>query len=894
MSLRFKLLLIFSLVAFSGPCVIMLVAGWQERQMGMKDHEASVLAQMERANKQIELLFVMTSHQARYIADLPEVRQSLGQLPVYVETRQEAMPSRAAMTPQAAALDRRLEEISRANPLFFGVGVGLADGGFLGSPTSMRPKGYDPRTRGWYKTALAASGREAFGSFYKAATASTPALPTVSKILGPSGAVVGACYINVSLQTVRDIVGEIRIGRSGRVILVEDTGVILASPQFKDSEMTRIPEGKIPGLEDALALASGASVVREVAGVSRVVTTFQGFNNWRFIGVIDESAVHEGSDATFIHLILITLVLVIISLLLGRLFAGSVAKPILHLAAQADRVAQGEFNVDIDIRRSDEVGRLGRDFAAMVSQLKERLGFAQSILKGLVLPFAVVDSGGKLTYLNPEMLDFWGHGGKPDNFYGTPSGEFFNGSAASKTPLDQALNSRRPLINQPVARTNARGEKKFLRITVAPLWDMDGHLLGACMMLVDETEIREQQDRILALNERITASVKTAHDISGQQEHDFQQLMGQLKKTSASAQSQEQASAQIMDRIAAMVAALEMLASKAEQTTDNTQATKTEAEGGRRIVGETVECIKKVGMCADRTAEGMRSLAVQAEGINNIVELIKDIADQTNLLALNAAIEAARAGESGRGFAVVADEVRKLAEKTMHATEDVNKSISTLHAEVNANKSLTDETVLLTRTATDFAEQSGKSLTSIVDIAEHAVGEVRFISEATAEHSRSGAEIGEAMRHISEMARETSQNMSESGRFVSDLSLQSGQLKQLVESMGSDRRRADRFTLDSHCLVTFERKNKQTYTARVMDVSTHGLRLALQGATLEEGDAELIIRSAQAPLDKLLHDLAAHISWHDGSFLGLEFSRPLDIQGRDLALLLAPPLETGW
>nr|WP_244288243.1 methyl-accepting chemotaxis protein [Leptospira congkakensis] len=92
----------------------------------------------------------------------------------------------------------------------------------------------------------------------------------------------------------------------------------------------------------------------------------------------------------------------------------------------------------------------------------------------------------------------------------------------------------------------------------------------------------------------------------------------------------------------------------------------------RTKIQESADSVKKTESEFTGLYQSMEVAVDDSEKMEEILELISDIAEKVNLLSLNASIEAARAGDAGRGFAVVASEISKLADSTAEATKNIS------------------------------------------------------------------------------------------------------------------------------------------------------------------------------------------------------------------------------
>jgi methyl-accepting chemotaxis protein len=253
-------------------------------------------------------------------------------------------------------VDRTVAEPAFKNNFMFTY-LGTADGKFTMSPPDKLPEGYDPRTRPWYKDAVAAKASTLTEPYADASTGKL--IVTVATPVTKAGEALGVVGGDLDITTLVNMVQALDLSGIGYAFLVNDAGTVIVHP---DKKLTlKSMSDAYPGAN--LKIGTGISEAN-VNGQDQLFAFFpvQGLPtvHW-YLGLSIDKEKAFASLTQFRHTAIVTTVIavVVMMVLLGLVVQILVSKPLVAMTEAMRRLAAGDKRIDVPgSTRRDEIGAM--------------------------------------------------------------------------------------------------------------------------------------------------------------------------------------------------------------------------------------------------------------------------------------------------------------------------------------------------------------------------------------------------------------------------------------------------------------------------------------------------------------------------------------------------------
>ena len=221
-----------------------------------------------------------------------------------------------------------LNSIQETYPEIEEVYAGTKWGTFISSYNYEPIKGYDPRTRGWYKEAIAKPDEVILTQVYYSPRKEL--VVTFVKAIKSENDIIGVVGFDVSLTDLKNFMTSIKIGRGGYCLLIQNDGTILVDPNHEDIVFKNIKDCVISSYM-IIGTVGEEPFDIEVDGVAYQGQAYnvKAFNS-KVIALVERSELLEVFNRLLFSMLTITLILFVLSFvaifILSKLLKGYFAR----------------------------------------------------------------------------------------------------------------------------------------------------------------------------------------------------------------------------------------------------------------------------------------------------------------------------------------------------------------------------------------------------------------------------------------------------------------------------------------------------------------------------------------------------------------------------------------
>lgn len=237
---------------------------------------------------------------------------------------------------------------------------------------------FDVTTRPWFECTR--TGTTVMTDPYVDEATGQMVLSIATPMMNLMGSAVGIAGMDVSLESMMNLMDSYKIGDDGYVTLLTGEGDFVFHPN-KELISTNIQElNASANVIDAIQNKSEILLKYKLGGENKFgYTTPIGDTGFVALSCIPSSQYYKAIVLTTIVLFTVFVIGFVFIIVNIRKIAAKIVRPLLDLNDTATKLAEGDLDVTIDASSQDEVGELGRSIEKTVNRLKEYIDYIDEI-----------------------------------------------------------------------------------------------------------------------------------------------------------------------------------------------------------------------------------------------------------------------------------------------------------------------------------------------------------------------------------------------------------------------------------------------------------------------------------------------------------------------------------
>ncbi|QRV23660.1 methyl-accepting chemotaxis protein [Marinomonas foliarum] len=374
MKIKTKLLIAFSVATVLPVLVVSTITGFLASEQALKGFSKNSGQTLGAVEATFDQFLTDIKYVVAFIAESDAISDPNAESLTTYHEKQGKAPSKIAAQNGGREADvfNLFEAIGQNNPNYVYVYTGDDSDGYMEWPGTYEYAEWHPKQRAWYTRALETPNEVALRDAYYWEPDDAVYVSAV-RTYNKGNSVGGVVAVDVSIKTLTEMANKTKLGNSGSVMVVENTGTILVDALHADNNFKKITELDGEAYQTIAETSSGV-VHFTLDGQNYYANVYTSPNlGWKFVGLMPAAEIYL-STVEMIKTTAVVCVLLLIAFgVVAFLMAKGLITPIESVSKHLQTLAEGEGDLtsQIAINTKDETGTLSNWFNQFIETTRK-------------------------------------------------------------------------------------------------------------------------------------------------------------------------------------------------------------------------------------------------------------------------------------------------------------------------------------------------------------------------------------------------------------------------------------------------------------------------------------------------------------------------------------------